>query len=455
MYTCAVCNKAFSRKDNLKRHLKQKHPDVPVVDESPINEYSCDVCGKSFKYQGNLRKHQKIHITTRWSCGICGVSVDSKEKLFEHEKRFHNSNPPGPSNPSDVKEDPTECPTDVGSLFNCEESEEIACIERNWRSIRTHTIHQKLTDIYNERISDLTDLKEIIKKIFKEQTAAFKLNLAFRFILKNSETGEVCYYYPSQNGFVFQEPLLIANQEDLENLLQKVADTDWLEYIRKQKPNSKWLVSLTCSVGIYIYKLPEMPIGRGGFFLPSFIVENRGVDGLEKNHQTGKVYDDHLCYFRCVARHEGFDLKNLEKKTKALKAQYFETLTDNEIKGFEGITLNDLHRLDQIFGIHTYVYALELPTPGCKHPVARLVHRPRKILSKTETEKALKLNLYGNHFSYIKNMEKFSKCYQCARCAKTFKRSFHLQRHEVKCDARVKFVYPGGVYTPAKKFLTS
>ena len=107
-----------------------------------------------------------------------------------------------------------------------------------------------------------------------------------------------------------------------------------------------------------------MPIGRGGCFLPSFIVENRGVDGLEKNHQTGKVYDDHLCYFRCLARHKGFELKNLEKKTKNLKAQYFETLTENEIKGFEGVNLSDIHRLDQIFGIHTYVYALELPTPG-------------------------------------------------------------------------------------------
>ena len=451
MYTCAVCNKGFSRKDNFKRHLKQKHPDVPVEDETPTNEYSCDVCGKSFRYQGNLRKHQKIHSTSRWSCGICGVSTDSKEQLFEHEKRFHNANPPGPSNPADVnREDPVQCPTDVENLWNDCEEEELECLRQHWSSIRTHTIHQKLTDIYNERISNLTDLKEIIQSIFEQQTSAFKLNLSFGFLLRNSETGEVRYYYPSQNGFVFQEPLLIANHEDLENLLKKVADTDWLEYIRKQKPNSKWRVSLTCSVGIYVYKLPEMPIGRGGFFLPSFIVENRGVDGLEKNHQTGKPYQDHLCYFRCVARHKGFEVKNLERKTKALKAQYFQTLTDNEVRGFEGVTLSDLHRLDEIFGIHTYVYALELPTPGCKHPVARLVHRPRKILTKAESEKALKLNIYGNHFSYIKNMEKFSKCYECARCTKIFKRCFNLQRHEVKCDARVKFVYPGGVYTPPK-----
>ena len=446
-YRCNDCEKKFKKKGNLLRHKKEKHPEAPT-DESP-RQYSCQFCSKTFRYEANLRKHQKLHTPT-WTCGICGVSADTKEQLFEHEKRFHDANPPGPSNPADVnREDPVQCPTDVGCLYDCEE-DELECLRQHWSSIRTHTIHQKLTDIYNERISNLTDLREIIQSIFEQQTSAFKLNLSFGFLLRNSETGEVRYYYPSQNGFVFQEPLLIANHEDLENLLKKVADTDWLEYIRKQKPNSKWRVSLTCCVGVYIYKLPEMPIGRGGFFLPSFIVENRGVDGLEKNHQTGKPYQDHLCYFRCLARHKGFDLKNLERKTKALKAQYFQTLTDNEVKGFEGITFNDLHRLDQIFGIHTYVYALELPTPGCKHPVARLVHRPRKILSKAESKSAMKLNLYGNHFSYIKNMSSYTKSYECGRCTKIFKRPFDLQRHEVKCDARVKFVYPGGLYTPPK-----
>ena len=37
------------------------------------------------------------------------------------------------------------------------------------------------------------------------------------------------------------------------------------------------------------------------------------------------------------------------------------------------------------------------------------------------------------------------------RCTKDISNvRFDLQRHEVTCDARVKFVYPGGVYTPPK-----
>jgi len=124
------------------------------------------VCGKSFKYQANLKKHQKIPITTRWSCAICGVSADSKEKLLEHEKRFHNANPPSTSSVRD-REDPVECPPDVANLWNDCEEDELECLRQHWSSIRTHTIHQKLTDIYNERVCDLTDLKHIIERILR------------------------------------------------------------------------------------------------------------------------------------------------------------------------------------------------------------------------------------------------------------------------------------------------
>ena len=47
-------------------------------------------------------------------------------------------------------------------------------------------------------------------------------------------------------------------------------------------------------------------------------------------------------------------------------------------------------------------------------------------------------------------MSSYTKSYECGRCTKIFKRCFNLQRHEVKCDARVKLEYPRGVYTLPK-----
>ena len=113
-------------------------------------------------------------------------------------------------------------------------------------------------EIHHERMSPQTDLRAIIHRIFQQQTSSFKFNFTFGFILKNTKTGEVRYFYPSQNGFVFDETVLIQNRPDLDNLLTEIGNTDWLEWIRNQKPNSKWRIALTCCVAIHIYKISDL-----------------------------------------------------------------------------------------------------------------------------------------------------------------------------------------------------
>ena len=438
-YRCNVCEKKFKKKGNLLRHQREKHPDD---DESP-RQYSCQFCSKTFRYEANLRKHQKLHTPT-WACGICGRGgFKTSAELFLHETNYHGGNRPQCSR-GQQWEDPVECPPDVETLYDCEDEEIVNCIRQHWSEIRTRTKNGKHVDIYTFRLE--TPLDEMIKDVFKQQKTAFKMNLAFGFILRNSETGEVRYYYPSQNGFLYEEPVLISNEEDLKNLLQKVADTDWQEFVRRQKPNSKWRVSLLCNAALHIYKVKEHPIGRGKR-LPAYIVENRGLDALESNYNTGQVYEDHLCYFRCLARHKGFQLKNLEKKAKSLRAEYLNSRTENQSE--DGVRLSDLYYLDKLFGINTLVYTLEQRGPGQK-PIATLLHRPTKVLSKAETEQAMKLNLFEDHFSYIKDMKKYSKAFTCERCGKVFDKDYKLMRHERTCEAQVKLDYPGGVYTPSK-----
>jgi len=165
-----------------------------------------------------------------------------------------------------------------------------------------------------------------------------------------------------------------------ELFLDKIQDTDWQEFVRRQKPNSKWRVSLLCNVALHIYKVTEQPIGRGKR-LPSFIVENRGLDALESNYNTGQVYEDSFCYFRCLARHKGYHLKNLEKKAKLLRAEYLNSLPENQRKNEDGVRLSDLYYLDKLFGVNTLVYTLEQCGPSQK-PIATLLHRPAKVLSK-------------------------------------------------------------------------
>ena len=119
---------------------------------------------------------------------------------------------------------------------------------------------------------------------------------------------------------------------------------------------------------------------------------------------------------------------------------------------FEGVTLEDLLELEKLFQVNVVVYALELQSDEEEQQqpeiVARLVRR-----SHTQHASTMYLNLYKNHFSYITNMAKYSKSYQCSRCGKYWKDGFMLNRHEKKCEAKVRYRFPGSTYKPSKTIL--
>lgn len=336
-------------------------------------------------------------------------------------------------------EDPLDCPR---GLANTLEDACRQCFIDNWQQIRTRQRGGRFVMVYTRRLKEGSDVGAMIQRIFRQQKTAFKVNLAFGFILRNGDNGEVRYYYPSRNGFVFPEPFVVANPDDLQSVLLRVGEKDWQEYVRQQKPSSKWRVAHLTNVSFHVYPLVDRPIGRGGEgYLPRWVVENRGLDALEKNTK-GKVYGDNLCYFRCLARFKGEKLPKLEKLTKTLAKQYFSTLKNPE--KFSGIHLKDLASLDELFDIHTFVYSLK------ENGNVELVHRPVGILNLDESNKSMKLNLYGSHFSYVKDMDKFSKCYVCSKCNASFPKPFKLERHEKSCEARVKHIYTGGIYHPSK-----
>ena len=48
-HECSLCNKTFTEKSNLTRHMKLHAP----------KEIECDVCGKSFTFKQQLNSHPK------------------------------------------------------------------------------------------------------------------------------------------------------------------------------------------------------------------------------------------------------------------------------------------------------------------------------------------------------------------------------------------------------------
>lgn len=93
----------------------------------------------------------------------------------------------------------------------------------------------------------------------------------------------------------------MADEDDLRRVLQRVEELDCLEYVRQQKPNSKWRIALLANMAFHLYPMEDKPIGRGKKGkLPKWLTENRGLDILE-NELTGNLHLDNLRYFRCMA----------------------------------------------------------------------------------------------------------------------------------------------------------
>lgn len=153
-------------------------------------------------------------------------------------------------------------------------------------------------------------------------------------------------------------------------------------------------------------------------------MENQGLDTLEKDKRVGKLYTDNLCYFRCLAQHQGCSLKNLERKkeTKESASHYFAMLKIWRVSlacTWEICTLSINSLASTCL---SYSLAEDLKV--------ELVHRPTNILLREHSQEAFQPNLYDDYFSYIKHQEKYSWCFTCQQCHASFAKAWCLFRHK-------------------------
>ena len=87
---------------------------------------------------------------------------------------------------------------------------------------------------------------------------------------------------------------------------------------------------------------------------------------------------------------------------------------------FKGVTLDDLVELEQVFSLNVYVYDLQETEAG--DIAARLVRR-----SPYKYDDTMNLNLYEQHFSYIKDLRSYSHSYLCSKCDRLWKHVGKLQ----------------------------
>ena len=116
-------------------------------------------------------------------------------------------------------------------------------------------------------------------------------------------------------------------------------------------------------------------------------------------------------FLRCLPLHRGCHLKSLERDTQ----HYFERYAEDD-NDFDGVTLEELPDLEKLFELNIHVFRLvecEDKDTEKTEIVAQLIQRSHRTYGNS-----MYLNLYGSHFSYIKNLNTYSKSYCCSKCDK-------------------------------------
>ena len=125
---------------------------------------------------------------------------------------------------------------------------------RHWNTIKPSVKRGVIRDVYHFPIKDYANPSNYLNNV-RSNSGRFKINVSFGFIIRNRVTDELRFFHPSNNTLLFETPMLITNETDFTNLLDRIDRQDALEWARLQRPSTSWTVEKIICVRFDVYRL--------------------------------------------------------------------------------------------------------------------------------------------------------------------------------------------------------
>ena len=199
-------------------------------------------------------------------------------------------------------------------------------------------------------------------------------------ILRNKENGELKYWRAEnfdshllQNQKVVQ-PLKVNSRSDLKQIAEKASNLATEDYLESTRPDTKWELVMPTNVRYYI-SYTDFVAGYITENLPDYLLNKESVNCLHRDYANcNNVYQDKLCFFRCLAYHKlkhnkDHKLMCIGRPLNLLTQQlYYDYNKDvNQHRNQEQVGLDQLLELEAYFKVNIEVYRCHEDSDKVEH----------------------------------------------------------------------------------------
>ena len=374
------------------------------------------------------KKHSAAGPKNNHTCKECSIDFPSFYSLRHHKQRYHTAEATS---------------TGEGEMQRLADAGDDKSLEEELQSCRHFLVDSEIQkgrhSVFNFVVQNLTAqvIEEKLDRVLDKLKCAAKLNLAFGFILKNIEDGKFRYFYAHENNTLLEQSKLVSNKDDMTKLKEILKKTDVIESCTKERSNTKWRFFKLTNLTIFAALLRDIPMGCKDAVLPEPLLKNHTVNCLTFEKNTREPYKDNLCLFRALALHLHGN-ERLEEETSKLFNLFLINSPNPDPSKFQGVSMDDIPSVEDIVGINIFLYDIDLVDGAM---VGELARRSIK-----KYEKNVQLIRYNSHICYVDNIHALFKAFRCPTCDTYFQKTGNLERHLVRCSARVKHIYPKNVY---------